>query len=1094
MHVLIRLVVGAGGGFRQVFLLYLPLISPVYGTLCIANLPCMPLNLQSKLVFTFVVLAFVFTATAKVSGQTPNAVIGTVPSAQGGVVSICSGEVITFQSLSTQVGLLTTYQWNFGPDAMPTTATGAGPHVVQFNQVSSSVNVSLVVDNQNGLGSDAAVQLIDVTVQPQSNLQLANTASGFSTDAQDGVAVFKKCASSSDATFQLSAGGTPGWSHVFEWGDGSEASTESDLVSGIIGHTYPIGQFLLTHTLTTPNGCQAVREYIVFNGAAPVVTVEGQGVTTCLPFPYQIDLLSNEVPIDYVVNFSDGSPSDVFTTVADTSIAHAFTTSSCGVDYTYAPGFPPIQNAFSATIVAQNLCSVGGFPTIFTVGPITISTPADAAIEQTPPNPVCENATIELTDATTPGENISSTGCDSTYRRVWQIPAGVSLESGTLGSFNGAVGDSYDFEAWTNGTDAIELSFSGAGTFLVGMQVGSACGMDSVVHEVEVIPAASLDANLLGQTLCSGDSTESFTFTSSVEGYEVIWSVGGFDGVEPVLPLGGSGVSPVDVPVWVPENSGDEDGTFVVTATLACTNDDPLEHLITVGPEANVLPDPLSASVCSGTSPEIALESNIDGATFTWEVEVPEGVSGANGGAGALIDDALVNSNLSASSVEYTVTIGSVACPGEDVVVPVAVLPEFALPDYADLAGCPGTEFSVEPVEPVEGASWSWENDETDVGLAASGAGNVPSFVAGSNSTDSPIAGTVTVTGSVANCPEVEATFEVTVFELPTATLDVSPNGGLHCITGEATITGTPDPTACTFEWSGPGVTGATNGASVEVNAVGVYTAEVTETATGCSAPFTVEVLPPVPVNIEGAEVTPVTCPGAADGQVLVDASAGALTWEWTPPVSTSEVADDLASGSYNVLVINASFCEDEADFEVTEPDPLQVTLVDSIASECGEANGLLEVAATGGNGGYVFNWVGAPNGAVIDGIDAGQYTVVVEDEEGCSVETDWDLACIPLVEVVPYTFISPNGDQRNDRWLIDHILLYPESEVWVYNRWGNLVHHASPYLNDWDGTFTEGRSVGEPLPAATYYFVIDTKKKSQDPVKGFLEIQTSAQ
>ncbi len=1053
-------------------------------------------NRKPKLVFTWMVLVACSVWGSKVWGQTPIAAIGTVPGAQGGVVSICSGQVVTFQSLSTQVGLLTTYQWNFGPGAVPTTATGAGPHAVQFTQISGTANVSLVVDNQNGLGSDVAVQLVEVTEQPQSNLTLASGATGFSTDEQGGLTVFKKCASNSEATFQLDAGAVAGWTQVFEWGDGSPVSTESDLVSGLVSHTYPIGQFLLTHTLTTPNGCEAVRQYIVFNGAAPIVTVEGQGVTTCLPFPYQIDILSNEVPIDYVVSFSDESPSDVFTTVADTSLAHAFTTSSCGVDYTYAPGFPPIENAFSATIVAQNLCSVGGFPTIFTVGPITISTPAEAAIEQTPPNPVCENATIELTDATTPGENISSTGCDSTYRRVWQLPFGVNVESGELGSFNGAVGDSYDFEAWTNGTETIELSFASSGTYLVGLQVGSACGMDSVVHEVEVIPAASLAASLLAQTLCSGDTTEAFTLTSSVEGYEVIWSVGGFDGVEPVFPLGGGGVSPVEVPNWVPENSGDVDGTFVVTATLACTNDEPLEHLITVGPEANILPDPVSASICSGTSPEIALESNIDGASFSWTVESVVGVTGANDGSGALIADVLVNANSANTSVEYTVAIGAVACPGEDVVVPVEVLPEFSLPDYADLSGCPGTEFEVEPVEPVEGAVWSWDNNEPDVGLGAFGAGDVPDFVAGSNATDSPITGTVTVTGSVADCPEVEATFEVTVFDLPDASFDVSPNGGLHCITGEATITGSSDPASCTFEWSGPGVLGTPNGASAEVNAVGTYAVWVTETATGCSAPFSVEVLPPVPVNIEGAQILPVSCPGGADGQVHVDsdANAGSLTWEWTPSVSDAESAVDLASGTYNVLVVNASFCEDEADFEVTEPAPLEVNLVDSIASECGEENGLLEVLASGGNGGYTYNWVGAPNGSVIDGIDAGQYTIVVEDEEGCSVETVWDLACIPLVEVEPYTFISPNGDQRNDRWLIDHILLYPESEVWVYNRWGNLVHHASPYLNDWDGTFTEGRKVGEPLPAATYYFVIDTKKKSQDPVKGFLEIQTSAQ
>jgi gliding motility-associated-like protein len=58
---------------------------------------------------------------------------------------------------------------------------------------------------------------------------------------------------------------------------------------------------------------------------------------------------------------------------------------------------------------------------------------------------------------------------------------------------------------------------------------------------------------------------------------------------------------------------------------------------------------------------------------------------------------------------------------------------------------------------------------------------------------------------------------------------------------------------------------------------------------------------------------------------------------------------------------------------------------------------------------------------------------------------------------------------------------------VQIFNRWGNLVYSASPYLNNWNGR-QEGNS--ETMPAATYFYLIETNKKSQEPFKGFLEIQ----
>ena len=1026
-----------------------------------------------------------------VLGQTPFAQIGTSPAAQGGVVEVCAGSTIQFQSLSTGVGLLTTYTWNFGAGAVPATASGAGPHNVLYPSAVGTVNVNLAVDNQNGQPTDATSLTVVVFEQPQSNLLLGNSNPSFSTTVQDGLTVFKRCQSTSEATFELTSTLPSSWSQTFNWGDGTSVQTEADLVSQTIAHTYPIGQFYLTHTVSTPDNCSDTRTYIVFNGSAPLVNIEGQGATTCLPFPYEIDILSNDVPIDYVVSFSDNSPNDVFSTSSDTTLAHVFDSNSCGVDYVYAPGLPPIENAFSATIVAQNLCSVGGFPTVFTVGPITISSSANASFTQDSPNPMCENETVVLTDTSSDGANISSTGCDSTYSRVWVLPPGATVQSGELGTFNGLVGADYDHTGWTQGDPEVTIAFDGPGAYSISLFVGNSCGADSVVQVVEVIPTAEVDFSFYDQTLCSGDSTEIFEITAT-EDYTIVWSVGDFDGVNPVLPAGGAGLGPFDSPSWNPVNTGNQNGSFTLTATVACTDQDPIQHVVTVGPEGLVLPDPSTSVICSGASADVTIESNVDDASFSWTFNSPAELSGASNGTGSDLNDVLVNSGSSIQTVAYTISISGVACPGPDSLVYVDVQPQMTFPLFPDLAACPGGFIEVEDVEPVDGATWSWENDDAAVGLGNSGTGNVPDFIAGANSGADPLVSTVTLTGSVADCPEITTSFEVTVYDLPTAEFSVSPNGGLDCVTGEATINSSADPSGSTFAWSGPGIVSGIGSATPVVDAVGTYTAEVTANTTGCSAQLSVEVLPPTPLEIIDAQVMDVSCFAGDDGFIVVetDLPGSELVFDWTPAVGTNEEAGGLVAGSYNVFVVNASGCSDEVDLVVSQPPPIAINLVDSIASECGEENGLLQVEAVGGDGGFTYNWSGAPNGAVIDNIDAGDYTVEVVDAAGCEAVSTFALGCVELIPVEPFTFMSPNGDQKNDVWVIEHIDLYPGNEVWIYNRWGTLVHHASPYLNDWDGRF-KGE---EFLPSATYYFLIDTQKKSQDPIQGFLEIQTAAQ
>ena len=73
---------------------------------------------------------------------------------------------------------------------------------------------------------------------------------------------------------------------------------------------------------------------------------------------------------------------------------------------------------------------------------------------------------------------------------------------------------------------------------------------------------------------------------------------------------------------------------------------------------------------------------------------------------------------------------------------------------------------------------------------------------------------------------------------------------------------------------------------------------------------------------------------------------------------------------------------------------------------------------------------------------------------------------------------LSPNGDGKNDLLIIPEIVLceeYRENEITIFNRWGSVVYNRINYGTDsewWDGSWDNNL---EPLPAGTYFYVIET-------------------
>ncbi len=117
----------------------------------------------------------------------------------------------------------------------------------------------------------------------------------------------------------------------------------------------------------------------------------------------------------------------------------------------------------------------------------------------------------------------------------------------------------------------------------------------------------------------------------------------------------------------------------------------------------------------------------------------------------------------------------------------------------------------------------------------------------------------------------------------------------------------------------------------------------------------------------------------------------------------------------------------------------------------------------------------------VCERTDSLQYVVCTPT--GCDTATV--IICIDCVDIVIFTAVSANGDGVNDVFYIANIEEYPNSELKIFNRWGNLVYETVNYKNTWDGTWNGNRD----LPDGTYYYLLELKDEANRVFQGYFEL-----
>ncbi|WP_214070703.1 gliding motility-associated C-terminal domain-containing protein [Mucilaginibacter sp. dw_454] len=96
---------------------------------------------------------------------------------------------------------------------------------------------------------------------------------------------------------------------------------------------------------------------------------------------------------------------------------------------------------------------------------------------------------------------------------------------------------------------------------------------------------------------------------------------------------------------------------------------------------------------------------------------------------------------------------------------------------------------------------------------------------------------------------------------------------------------------------------------------------------------------------------------------------------------------------------------------------------------------------------------------------EIGAYKFVFTNANSCA---DTVTVNVTSKELSPPKVVTPNGDGKNDTFIVPDIGLYPGSTVDIYNRWGNEVFHSNHYSNNW---------AGQGLADGTYFYLINRKE-----------------
>ena len=830
---------------------------------------------------------------------------------------------------------------------------------------------------------------------------------------------------------------------TFDWGNGQTTATATALCAGIYNLT-----------VTDANGCTAVFPIPLSNiggptiattssdvscngacdGTASVAVTAGTGPFTYLwsPGGQTTDSISGLCAGVYGVEVTDSNGC----VTADTTLINepppftiTFNTTpiSCGgvcdasVTAVAAGGTAPLTYSWSNGDTTSTLNNLCAGTYTVTITGATGCTSVDSV---TIVQPAPFVPTIAGTDVTCFG------ACDGT--------ATVTPTGGTA---------PYTF-TWSNGDTTAALTGLCAGTYSVIVSDAGGCSdtLSVVITEPSQLVAtfATIDPNCGAS---DGTATINVTggtpFTSGAP-YTYLWT-----------PTGQTGQTAAGLAAGA--------YTVLVTDSIGCTEVFTLLLGNQGGPAItlNAQNNMSCNGICDGS-----IDIDVAGGPFTYSWTGP----------GGFTDTTQDINNLCAGTyiVEVTDATGCISLASFDILEPDTLEITSIATDFVGCGGsCNGTA-TVNVQGGTAPYSVNWSSGSTDTTATGLCAGMV--FV------------TVTDAGG---CSVVDsalivepAPLVITLDSLTNTTCSNSNDGAIA-----VSVTGGTG--AYTYNWT------ASDSSNFNVEdltniSAGTYTLVVTDSV-GCTDTLSVTINSTVTV-VANAIGDTVLCTGTGSSATLTAVGASGLTVQWLDSAGAVLGTDTTLVVSPNsgiteyYLLVSSGIC--------TDLDTVRVEVSGSPAADAGNSVTIFQGGqvtlggAPTGPAGASFLW--SPSSSLVSNPSVENplaepdstttYTVTVTSPEGCiGVDTVTINVVLPVNVVDGFT---PNDDGVNDVWEIEIVEFYPDADVFIFNRWGQLLFSSPGYVEKWDGTYN-----GERLPVGTYYYVIDLKDPNIEPLTGPVSI-----
>jgi PKD repeat protein len=761
-------------------------------------------------------------------------------------LTICAGTSVTFTNLSTGA---TSYSWNFGTGASPTTSTSPNP-TVTFN-TPGVYSITLVANNTYGSDTETKTNYISVV---DANGQALPLSQGFVNTGFPYANWNIVNANNSPTTWvrTTAAGNNPttGNSMMFDnynYNDGDDDQVRLPGVS-TSGMASAQLQFDVAY---------APYNTVNFDGLEVLVSTDcGNTFTSVYSKSYTVLATAAATTASFTPTTAQWRTETVNLTpyVGNSKVIVAFKNLSGygnrlfvdNINLTGIPSSNPPVASFTTTTTTICSGSTVSYTNTSTGSPTSYSWsfPGGTPSTSTLANPVVTYATpgiysVSLTATNGSGSN-TSTQTNSIV--VNAVPTATSTNqticagnTATLTATGSTAGGTFN---WSNGQtgSSIQVSPTTTTNYTV-TYTANGCTSSPATSTVTVSAAPTVTST--NQTICGGN-TATLTATGSTAGGTFNWSNG---------QTGSSiQVSPTTTT------------SYTVTYTANGCTSSPATSTVTVSAAPTVTST--NQTICGGNTATLTATGSTAGGTFNW----------SNGQTGSSIQVSPT------TTTSYTVTYTANGCTSSPAASTVTVN---AAPTVTSTnqSICAGSAATLTATGSTAGGTFNWSNGQT-----------------GSSIQVSPTTTTnYTVTYTANGCASAPATSIVTVNPIPV----LSGNSVSICSGGTATLAVTSSVTGGNYTW----ISGQ-SGNSITVSPTSTSSYTVTHSANGCaSAPLTLT------VNVTAAPSISLTGATACEGSSVnltpqVNIGGGTYSWntgQSSPTLTVAPTATTTYTVTYTV-------------------------------------------------------------------------------------------------------------------------------------------------------------------------------------------------